>query len=297
MTAGGEEDELTIASSYDSRGRIASKSIVLNEDGRQPVSAGITYGYDALGRPTSKTVTKGGSQTVLSTTDSLSLQGWLASRAARRGDDLVFSQNLTHLPSGRIASISESWSIPEKHVTRTELRQYSYTSGGRRSQVLSSLGLSETFTYDPRGNITSATYYDREIDENVTESFSYSGDRLNTMTRGEGQDTEEYSFTYDNRGRMTYCGAEGKYTAYNFLDLPSRIGSGPLDYSSNYYYLADGMKTRVRNTEEGGAMYVGPFVYGIYDDGGVRLEVAEVEDVSVCGDGVVARMTDYLVSE
>ena len=57
------------------------------------------------------------------------------------------------------------------------------------------------------------------------------------------------------------------------------------------------MKTRVRNTGEGGAMYVGPFVYGIYDDGGVRLEVAEVEDVSLCGDGVVARMTDHLGSE
>ena len=44
-------------------------------------------------------------------------------------------------------------------------------------------------------------------------------------------------------------------------------------------------------------MYIGPFIYGIYDDGGVRFEGAVVEDVSLCGDGVVARMTDYPVSE
>ena len=103
-------------------------------------------------------------------------------------------------------------------------------------------------------------------------------------------------FTYDNLGRMTSDGLAGQTFSYNSLDLVGNVSRGGATLV-NYFYLADGTKTRALDESGEGLVYRGPFVYRKGSgSSSLTLESAAFGGGRLTPDGALLYMTDYLGS-
>ena len=126
--------------------------------------------------------------------------------------------------------------------------------------------------------------------------YEYSGNKVSSLrsTAPSGQNISEFS--YDNLGRMTSDGLVGQTFSYNSLDL---VGNVSRDGATlvNYFYLADGTKTRALDGSGEGLVYRGPFVYRKGSgSSSLTLESAAFGGGRLTPSGAMLYVTDYLGS-
>lgn len=294
-TRNGNVDILSTENTYDIRGRMTAQTSSLSSGGF-PVSSMVTqYSYDALGRPSGSSTSVDGGITV-NTEDSYNLQQWLISHSVTRGSSMVYTESLGYdsspaygdiiaLHNGLITKRTDSWSYPGGGLSSRTFG-YSYDESGRLAREHGP-SMNVSFSYDSRSNITSLTG-----NYGHSESFTYLGDRLVSMTK-QGE-TVKY-FTYDDYGRMIYDGTEGVDINYNYLDLPRKILSTGIT-RINYCYLADGTKVSALSVGGQGLVYRGPFIYRKTSGGTFSLESADCASGKFTPCGTLLYVTDHLGS-
>ena len=295
---GAHVDEFVQEYSYDQRGRLILETARLNAVNTQPRTAQVRHGYDALGRPAHVVVSvPGGSE--LHTTSSYSLQGWQNSLSVTLNGSPLFAQNLGYdsdqtvsgtdpLYSGLVSRKDEVWSRSGMSpITSTEGYTYDY-AGRLNKEIKGNQGA--IYTYDPRGNLLS------EISSSRRMTYDYSGDRMTSLVYTIPSSQTISEFSYDNLGRMTSDGLAGQTFSYNSLDLVGNVSRGGATLV-NYFYLADGTKTRALDGSGEGLVYRGPFVYRKGSgSSSLTLESAAFEGGRLTPDGALLYVTDYLGS-
>ena len=293
---GGVTDVLTTGSTFDIRGRMASRTESLSAGGSAAAGVSTQYSYDALGRPSGRTCSVSGGVT-LTTSDTYNLQQRLVSRTVKRGQADLYTETLGYDASpaygdvssrhdGLITKRTDSWAFPGGGSS-TRTVGYAYDGSGRLSREHGPTA-NLAFSYDSRGNITSVSGGSA-----YTETRSYSGDRLTAITRSGSQPV---SFTHDSFGRMTSDGLEGTDICYNHLDLPRKISVAGGTIKANYCYLADGTKVSALSSDGTGLVYRGPFTYRRAADGSLALESAACAEGRLTPGGAMLHLTDHLGS-
>ena len=295
VTVGAKRDELEYVNSYDSRERLQTRTVSLNEGSASSAKATIQYGYDDIGRPSGKSCHVNGGVT-MSISDAYTMQQRLRVHETSISGQVLYSENLKYddspayadivpLYGGLIAGRIDTWSLHNGNVVSRAVG-YSYDSAGR---IVREHGPVENiaYTHDSRGNIT------RISGGLMADSvYTYSGDRLTSFAQA-GETSA--AFSYDNHGRMTSDGLKGTSFQYNAMDLVTKICSGASTLV-NYSYLWNGVKICALKTSGDGLVYRGPFVYRKSSDGDVILESALFEDGRLTTSGVILHVTDHLGS-
>ena len=248
------------AFTYDKDGRILTESADLNGH-----TANVEYRYDNLGRLVTKVHSDGttaGSR--LCERFTYNLQGWENERSVSVGEDEIYSSRLGYYDASPDVEPSftgdiSSWKWSRGGSTEREYR-FSYDELNRLTDAMEYVGdiLKNTHTergirYDRNGNILSMTRTNGADTKNI--SFTYDGNR---RTNGR--------FSYDSNGNIISDSFSGVSASYDILNMPcSLYGDG--DYSAEYTYLADGTKISSKMEElYHGYYYVGPFVYLLVSD-------------------------------
>ena len=289
-THGSVTDVLTQTLDYDIRGRQTGLSASLSAGGTTVAGGSVQYSYDALGRPAGSTSTVTGGVT-LTTEDSYTLRGNLASRTVKKGGVNLFAESLTYdgasgitgvTPSytGLIIKKQETWTFPGS-VTDTHAEGYAYDYAGRMTRS-GSASSPVTYTYDARGNVLTAG----------GSSYTYSGDKLTALTPA-GQSA--VSFSHDAYGRMTADGLSGTTISYNHLNLPAKVSQNGSDLAK-YSYLASGSKSKAEDGSGVGLVYRGSLIYRKASDGSLTLEGASMPEGRLTVNGVRWYVKDHLGS-
>ena len=289
-THGSVTDILTQTLDYDIRGRQTALTASLSAGGTTVAGGSVQYSYDALGRPSGSTSTVTGGVT-LTTEDSYTLRGNLASRTVKKGGVNLFAESLTYdgasgitgvTPSytGLITKKQETWTFPGS-VTDTHAEGYAYDYAGRMTRSGSATS-PVAYTYDVRGNVLTAG----------GSSYTYSGDKLTALTPA-GQSA--VSFSHDAYGRMTADGLSGTTISYNHLNLPAKVSQNGNDLAK-YSYLASGSKSKAENGSGVGLVYRGSLIYRKASDGTLTLEGASMPEGRLTVNGVRWYVKDHLGS-
>ncbi|MBO4264381.1 MAG: RHS repeat-associated core domain-containing protein [Bacteroidales bacterium] len=313
LRGGSETERFEERTEYDVRGRVLSMAADLSSGGVIVARDSTTFSYDTQGRlsgTVSHPLTSGG--VALSTTDTYTMQGHLATRTVNRGTNQLFKQWLRYdNPSmydigpswtGHITEKAESWYFPEigGGVEPTyAFEGYAYDCGGRLSRVSESTSYATDYRYDARGNLLCAVRTLAGV-TCATDSCRYAGDRLDTLVRSPGWGWVQgtLDFVHDSLGRMTFDGLSGLEIGYTHLDRPARVvewESGEI--RAKYRYLADGTKSAALDMMGEGLAYRGPFVFRQAWDGSLALESAACSSGRLsAAAGVVRYVRDHLGS-
>ena len=222
------------AMTYDREGRITGMSVTLS-----PVTAYATYGYDAVGRPATRTLGSSSSPAAV-ITDSFTIQGWLSQRNSTPfTSQLKYSSNEHGTPSG-----------PGLAGNITEWKTYRNGSTAN--------GSTYAFTYDLMSRLKSSSRYAgnsaTSTNPYTEKDITYFADsRIKTMKRygASASSVQDLSFatdsnTYDAYRNVTNDASSGTTIEWNILNLPRKMTtSGGI--VSEYTYLADGTKIRMKS--------------------------------------------------
>ena len=295
VTVGAKRDELKYVNSYDSRERLQTRTVSLNDGSASSAKATIQYGYDDIGRPSGKSCHVNGGVT-MTISDAYTMQQRLRVHETSISGQVLYSENLKYddspayadivpLYGGPIAGRIDTWRFLDGSVVSRAVG-YSYDSAGR---IVREHGPVENiaYTHDSRGNIT------RVSGGLMADSiYTYSGDRLTSFAQA-GETSA--AFSYDNHGRMTSDGLKGTSFQYNTMDLVTKICSGATTLV-NYSYPWKGVKVCALKSSGEGLVYRGPFVYRKASDGSFKLESAIFEEGRLTTSGVILHVTDHLGS-
>ena len=246
---------------YDHRGRLASVSRSFSETSHLD---DITYGYDVLGHPASRSC--GGK---ISETQTYDIRGWNECLTASRGSNVLFGETLRYSSpessqsegqhNGNITEITSS-----HYGMARETVSYFYDNLNRLRDAKHYTGslsnpdnnyTERDITYDRNGNILSMTR-SQTSPQDIT--MTYIGNRLASYC-----DSEQ--FIYDSNGNCCFDPTTGLEYSCNFLNLPCTVFDGE-EMQLQYTYFADGTKYSVMRDFNEGYVYVGPFVYKIHPD-------------------------------
>ncbi|MBQ0078208.1 MAG: RHS repeat-associated core domain-containing protein [Bacteroidales bacterium] len=298
---GAATDSLRLQNSYDRRGRLTgSSSTFATMAGAQhsTSSASTQHSYDAWGRAAGRTTSAGEGPAVISQ-DTFNLQGWLTEHEVTLGGRDLLTQTFGYegnnsvlwcRPSytGLITSRSEVLSTRPR-LEPVSIQLFAYDGAGRLQMDGTSTRAYSTYSYDARGNLTSATQVNRL--PVTTQAYTYSGDRLVDLDISDNQGRiAYYDFEHDERGRMTFDGRGGHNFTYNCLDLPSTAGS------ARYSYLADGSLVSELKSNGEGIVLRGPFAYRRAADGTLTFESAVCPEGRLTADAAILLVTDHLGS-
>ena len=258
---------------YDHRGRLASVSRSFSETSHLD---DITYGYDVLGHPASRSC--GGK---ISETQTYDIRGWNECLTASRGSNVLFGETLRYSSpessqsegqhNGNITEITSS-----HYGMAQETVSYFYDNLNRLRDAKHYTGslsnpdnnyTERNITYDRNGNVLSMTR-SQTSPQDIT--MTYSGNRLASYC-----DLEQ--FIYDSNGNCCFDPTTGLEYSYNFLNLPCTVFDGE-EMQLQYTYFADGTKYMVMDNDYDKYLYVGPFVYRVRDDGNPFLESVSSEE-------------------
>ncbi len=305
---GTSTDELTETLSYDIRGRLSGVTSSLKVAGTTVGTDDTAFTYDDLGRleETSSAATGG---VTLTTTDSYTLQGWLAGRSAMEGTTTVYSESLSYDNASALSHVSPSYTglITKKaqawSAGTTMAEEYGYDTRGRLSVTWDGSD-HDLYHYDVRGNRN----YQKQVTgsplpRTIVTNYYYDGDRLTNQSGLGGNE----SYAYDALGRMvrdtTFYHPSlggGSQTSilsftYNQIGLTQNISkNGSL--LAKYLYLADGMKTSAQHSDGSGLVFRGPFVYGRSASGTLTFGSAAIAGGRITSAGVQYNVTDHLGS-
>ena len=255
---------------YDTRGRLLSESCTLNDG----TAGSVSYTYDGIGRPVSRTLGNGIVENFTHTT-----QGWLSSTTATMANQVLFSQTLRYhdAESGHKRFSGDVGQELWFNSSDTK-RSFSYDALGRitASVTDSSPALDETgIVYDLNGNLKSMRRYGSASSSWQNLYFVNTGNQLATlgvMNYDAGTSTTATgSYTYDAAGNMSRDGRLGVDISWNPIGLPetARDTSAAATVKSYFQYLADGAKVAVGVPTSGpttyaGDLYIGSLIYSRY---------------------------------
>lgn len=222
------------AMTYDREGRITGMSVTLS-----PVTAYATYGYDAVGRPATRTLGSSSSPAAV-ITDSYTIQGWLSQRSSTPfTSQLKYSSNEHGTPSG-----------PGYAGNITEWKTYRNGSTAN--------GSTYAFTYDLMSRLKSSSRYagnsSTATNPYTEKDITYFADsRIKTIKRygASASSVQNLSFatdgnTYDSYRNVTRDATSGASVEWNILNLPRKMTTAG-GVVSEYTYLADGTKVRMKS--------------------------------------------------
>lgn len=258
----GQVDSLVTVRAYDGQERLVSGTTSLN-DKSQPVS----YGYDEIGRLTSRVYGTEANPSALTETLAYNIRDQLTDQNSN-----VFNMSLRYQEPTLGAApkynggVSE-WEWNHGAGTKTNAWSLSYDGVGRLTHARRFVGGVHTnafsersITYDRNSNVLTLTRYGENAatpDEIL--AYSYNGNLLrnisNSSTSGVGG-----SFAQDTNGNLTSDGLASLDIVYNYRNLTSRISSGGATLAE-YEYLADGTKLRAVDGSGNGYQYRGSLIY------------------------------------
>ena len=267
---------ITTTYTRDSRGR--TLSVARNVGGT--TMASLTYGYDELGRLTSKSVGSSASESL-----AYDIHNWMTSISASISGSPVFSETLRYASALKETSAARfDGNISEIRVIHNGVSDdtyaYQYDALKRLTGANRYIGTATTYSdtrtekymsYDRNGNLTALKRYgDTGLENNLT--FTRSGNRMTGLSDA-GSPGGTFTFSYDALGNLTNDGRKGLVFSYNVLNLPGGVvttASGSLTYT----YLSDGTKVSAIKSDGSGERYIGSFVYSVPASGSETLESA-----------------------
>ncbi len=258
----GRIDSLVTVRSYDGQERLVSETTSLNDK-----SQSVSYGYDEIGRLTSRVYGTAANPSALTETLAYNIRDQLTGQ-----NSSVFNMSLRYQKPtlGAVpkynGSVSE-WEWNHGAVTETNAWSLSYDGVGRLtdarrfvSGVQTNSFSERSITYDRNSNALTLTRYGGNAatpEERL--AYSYDGNLLsgisNTGASGGGG-----QYTHDANGNMTHEGLSGLDIVYNEQNLTRRISSGGTTLAE-YEYLADGSKLRALDGGGNGYQYRGSLIY------------------------------------
>ena len=258
----GQVDSLVTVRAYDGQERLVSETTSLNDK-----SQSVSYGYDEIGRLTSRVYGTEANPSALTETLAYNIRDQLTDQNSN-----VFNMSLRYQEPtlGAVpkynGSVSE-WEWNHGVGTETNAWSLSYDGVGRLTDAQRFVGGVQTnsfsersITYDRNSNALTLTRYGENAatpDEIL--AYSYNGNLLsgisNTGASGGGG-----QYTHDANGNLTRDGLSTLDIDYNDRNLTSRISSGGATLAE-YEYLADGTKLRALDGGGNGYQYRGSLIY------------------------------------
>ena len=258
----GRIDSLVTVRSYDGQDRLVSETTSLNDK-----SQSVSYGYDEIGRLTSRVYGTAANPSALTETLAYNIRDQLTDQNSN-----VFNMSLRYQEPtlGAVpkynGSVSE-WEWNHGVGTETNAWSLSYDGVGRLTDAQRFVGgvqinsFSErSITYDRNSNALTLTRYGENAatpDEIL--AYSYNGNLLRNISNS-GTSGGGGSFTHDTNGNLTRDGLSTLDIDYNDRNLTSRISSGGATLAE-YEYLADGTKLRALDGGGNGYQYRGSLIY------------------------------------
>ena len=258
----GRIDSLVTVRSYDGQDRLVSETTSLNDK-----SQSVSYGYDEIGRLTSRVYGTAANPSALTETLAYNIRDQLTDQNSN-----VFNMSLRYQEPtlGAVpkynGSVSE-WEWNHGVGTETNAWSLSYDGVGRLTDAQRFVGGVQTnsfsersITYDRNSNALTLTRYGENAatpDEIL--AYSYNGNLLRNISNS-GTSGGGGSFTHDTNGNLTRDGLSTLDIDYNDRNLTSRISSGGATLAE-YEYLADGTKLRAVDGSGNGYQYRGSLIY------------------------------------
>ena len=258
----GRIDSLVTVRSYDGQDRLVSETTSLNDK-----SQSVSYGYDEIGRLTSREYGTAANPSALTETLAYNIRDQLTDQNSN-----VFNMSLRYQEPtlGAVpkynGSVSE-WEWNHGVGTETNAWSLSYDGVGRLTDAQRFVGGVQTnsfsersITYDRNSNALTLTRYGENAatpDEIL--AYSYNGNLLRNISNS-GTSGGGGSFTHDTNGNLTRDGLSTLDIDYNDRNLTSRISSGGATLAE-YEYLADGTKLRALDGGGNGYQYRGSLIY------------------------------------
>ncbi len=258
----GRIDSLVTVRSYDGQDRLVSETTSLNDK-----SQSVSYGYDEIGRLTSRVYGTAANPSALTETLAYNIRDQLTDQNSN-----VFNMSLRYQEPtlGAVpkynGSVSE-WEWNHGAGTETNAWSLSYDGVGRLTDARRFVGGAQTnsfsersITYDRNSNALTLTRYGENAatpDEIL--AYSYNGNLLRNISNS-GTSGGGGSFTHDTNGNLTRDGLSTLDIDYNDRNLTSRISSGGATLAE-YEYLADGTKLRALDGGGNGYQYRGSLIY------------------------------------
>ncbi len=258
----GRIDSLVTVRSYDGQERLVSETTSLNDK-----SQSVSYGYDEIGRLTSRVYGTAANPSALTETLAYNIRDQLTGLNSN-----VFNMSLRYQEPtlGSVpkynGGISE-WEWNHGAGAETNAWSLSYDGVGRLtdarrfvSGVQTNSFSERSITYDRNSNALTLTRYGENAatPEEIL-AYSYDGNLLsgisNTGASGGGG-----QYTHDANGNLTRDGLSTLDIDYNDRNLTSRISSGGATLAE-YEYLADGTKLRALDGGGNGYQYRGSLIY------------------------------------
>ena len=258
----GQVDSLVTVRAYDGQERLVSETTSLNDK-----SQSVSYGYDEIGRLTSRVYGTEANPSALTETLAYNIRDQLTDQNSN-----VFNMSLRYQEPTLGAVPKYNGSVSEwewNHGVRTETNAWSlsYDGVGRLTDVRRFVGRVHTnafsersITYDRNSNILTLTRYGENAatpDEIL--AYSYNGNLLRNISNS-GTSGGGGSFTHDTNGNLTRDGLSTLDIDYNDRNLTSHISSGGATLAE-YEYLADGTKLRALDGGGNGYQYRGSLIY------------------------------------
>ena len=258
----GQVDSLVTVRAYDGQERLVSETTSLNDK-----SQSVSYGYDEIGRLTSRVYGTAANPSALTETLAYNIRDQLTDQNSN-----VFNMSLRYQEPtlGAVpkynGSVSE-WEWNHGVGTETNAWSLSYDGVGRLTDAQRFVGGVQTnsfsersITYDRNSNALTLTRYGENAatpDEIL--AYSYNGNLLRNISNS-GTSGGGGSFTHDTNGNLTRDGLSTLDIDYNDRNLTSRISSGGATLAE-YEYLADGSKLRALDGGGNGYQYRGSLIY------------------------------------
>ena len=258
----GQVDSLVTVRAYDGQDRLVSETTSLNDK-----SQSVSYGYDEIGRLTSRVYGTAANPSALTETLAYNIRDQLTDQNSN-----VFNMSLRYQEPtlGAVpkynGSVSE-WEWNHGVGTETNAWPLSYDGVGRLTDAQRFVGGVQTnsfsersITYDRNSNALTLTRYGENAatpDEIL--AYSYNGNLLRNISNS-GTSGGGGSFTHDTNGNLTRDGLSTLDIDYNDRNLTSRISSGGATLAE-YEYLADGTKLRALDGGGNGYQYRGSLIY------------------------------------
>ena len=258
----GQVDSLVTVRAYDGQERLVSETTSLNDK-----SQSVSYGYDEIGRLTSRVYGTEANPSALTETLAYNIRDQLTDQNSN-----VFNMSLRYQEPtlGAVpkynGSVSE-WEWNHGVGTETNAWSLSYDGVGRLTDVRRFVGRVHTnafsersITYDRNSNILTLTRYGENAatpDEIL--AYSYNGNLLRNISNS-GTSGGGGSFTHDTNGNLTRDDLSTLDIDYNDRNLTSHISSGGATLAE-YEYLADGTKLRALDGGGNGYQYRGSLIY------------------------------------
>lgn len=250
-TVGGLTTTVKQVNTYDSRDRLLSQTVYLEDTKKAEVS----YFYNELGQL--QEITYG--DNLYTDTRTYNLRGGLTRQTGTQFEMNLRYENPTRGKACYNGNISE-WECtfsgkPAQLYTFAYDGLNRFTGNDRyENDVKNPTYTEQNILYDKNGNLLNLRRIDGRIAK--TMAYRYTGNRLTGLSINQ----EEGSYTYDIYGNMLTDSRKALNLQYNFLNLLTSVTKNGIEIA-RYEYASDGTKLSVSGTDGQGYEYYGSSVY------------------------------------